>query len=182
LIKREARILGLSAHPRKLKRIPIVGIIFRGNLWLDGMLACRIEPNRPEYPSELVRAITQSKQYSQIRAVILSRETLTSSIGISISDFSRLINIPVITILGRRSDKGRLRQDRLRLTKPKAGHFRIRIAGKFVSIDTTGVSGLEAQEILEVACAKGQWIPEALRAAHTIAKNLAQNNLLQGSK
>jgi endonuclease V-like protein UPF0215 family len=173
LIKKETRILGLSAHPGKLKRIQIVGIIFRGNLWLDGMLACRIEPNHPEYLSELVRAITQSKQYSQIRAVILSREMLTSAFRTSISDLSRVINIPVIAILGRRSRKGRLRQNRQRLAKPRVSHLRIRIAGKFVYINTAGITGLEAQEIFEVACAKGQWIPEAVRVANTIAKNLA---------
>jgi endonuclease V-like protein UPF0215 family len=173
LIKKEARILGLSAPTGKLKRIPLIGIVFRGNLWLDGMLTCQIEPNRPEYLSVLVGAIVQSRQYSQIQAVILSQETLTSVIRISVSNISRMINLPVISILGKSNHRGTLRQNRPPLTKSKVGHIWIKIAGKSVCVNAARVSGQETQEIFDVACLKGKWIPEAVRVADIIAKNLA---------
>jgi endonuclease V-like protein UPF0215 family len=171
-IKKEARILGLSAPAGKLKRVPLVGIVFRGSLWLDGMLTCQIEPNRPEHLSVLAQAILQSRQYSQIRAVILSREVLTFAIRISVSDLSHIIDLPVISILEKSNHREIAHRNRPPSMKSEAGHVRIRIAGKYVCIDAARVSAPEAQQIFEVACAKGKSTPEALRVAEVLAKNL----------
>lgn len=171
-IKKEARILGLSAPTGKFKRIPLVGVVFRGNLWLDGMLTCQIEPNRPEHLSILVQAILQSRQYSQIRAVILSREVLTFAIQISVSDLSHIIDLPVISILQKSDHREIVHRNRSPLMKSEAGHVLIKIAGKYVYIDGARVSTPEAQQIFEVACAKGKSTPEALRVAEILARNL----------
>jgi endonuclease V-like protein UPF0215 family len=172
-IKKEARILGLSAPTRKLNRVPLVGVVFRGSLWLDGMLTCRIEPNRPEHLSVLVRAILQSRQYSQIRAVILSREVLRLAIRISVSDLAHMIDLPVISVLEKGNHRKIVHRNRPPLIKSEAGHVRTKVAGKYVYIDAAGVSAPEAQQIFEVACPEGKSTPEALRVAEIIAKNLA---------
>jgi endonuclease V-like protein UPF0215 family len=178
LIKKETRILGLSAVPGRLKRVPMIGIVFRGNLWVDGVLTCQIEPDRPEYLSVLERAIVQSRQYSQIRAVILSREKLTSAIQISVSDLSRRIDLPVIAILAKRPRSAASGQNKPRSTKLKAEQISIEISGRSMSLNAAGVSGPETQKIFDVACLKGERIPEAVRVASLIAKNLAASNIL----
>ena len=164
MIKKEARILGLAATPRTLKRIPVIGVVYRGNLWLDGIFKCQIRRGGREPLSRLVTAIVQSKQYSQIHAVILSRENLAPGIRIDISNFSRRINLPVLSIV----KKTTLSQ---RGARSKVQPLRIRIAGRLVYIRAEGVSSEEAQEIFAIACASGKRIPEAVRVAQIVAKH-----------
>lgn len=178
MIKKETRILGLSAPTGRLKRIPVVGIVFRGSLWLDGILTCELQPDGPAYLSGLVRTIVRSRQYSQIRAAILSREDLVPGIRIDISAFSRKINLPVVSII-RKTDRWKTptHQNELPPTKSKIDYFSIKIAGGLVRVKATGISREETREIFAVACANGQRIPEAVRVAEVVAEHVTRRSL-----
>ena len=171
MIKREARILGLAAPSRRLKQVPVIGIVYRGSLWLDGIFKCQVQAGPRERSSGLVRTVLQSRQYSQIHAVILSRESLAPGIRIEISDFSRKINLPILSI---RKTTPSCRKVvghgiRQRRTKLKTECFRIKVAGRFVHLKAAGLSSEEAREIFAIACARGRWIPEAVRVAQIVA-------------
>jgi endonuclease V-like protein UPF0215 family len=174
LIKKEARILGLAATTKRLKRAPVIGIVYRGNLWLDGIFKCQVQRGRRERLSGLVRAIVQSRQYSQIHAVILSRENLLPGIRIEISDLSRKINLPVLSIIKKATFSHRKvvgLQNQQRRARSKVECFRIKIAGQLVLVRAAGLSSGEAQEIFAIACASGQSIPEAVRVAQIVAEH-----------
>jgi endonuclease V-like protein UPF0215 family len=183
LIKKEARILGLSAPTGRLKQTPVVGVVFRGNLWLDSIFVCQIQPDRPDYLSALVRAIVQSRQYSQIHAVILSREKLVSGIRTDISGLSRKINLPVISI-SRRTARQRTDslQNARQSTKWKVEYFGVKTAGGPVCLKAAGIVPQKAREIFVVACADGQRIPEAVRVADLVAKRTTRRSLLSEAK
>jgi len=158
-----------------LKRIPLIGIVFRGNLWLDGILTCRVEPDRPNYLSGLVRAIVRSRQYSQIHAVILSRENLVPGSRIGISDLSRKINLPVICILRRTVRHGtHSHQNKPFPTKSKVKYFTIKTAGGLVSVKAAGLDREGTRQIFHVACREGAWIPEAVRVADVVARHVTR--------
>jgi endonuclease V-like protein UPF0215 family len=169
LIKREARLLGLAAHKRRRKQIQAIGVVYRGNLWLDSVIASQFSPNQPEYLHGLIEAIIRSKQYSQIQAVILAREDLVAGIRIDISDFSRKISLPVICLIGRTAYR-KIPGHSLKQFS-QAERFDLKIAGKVVRVGVVGLKREEAQEIFEVACANGQSIPEAVRVAEIIASH-----------
>ena len=168
MIKKEARILGLAAASGRLQQISVIGIVFRGNLWLDGIFTCQIRPEEHDCMAKLVSAIVQSKQYSQIHAVILPREVLVSGVQLDISDFSHRINLPVISIATRHLYRKRPTHRNLEL-KSKIDSFSIRQAGGMVPVKVSGISREETREIFAAACVDNQQLPEAVRVAKMVA-------------
>jgi len=172
LIKKEARILGLAAPKGRQKQIPVIGIVYRGNLWLDAIIVCQSIPNGPEHLQDLVKAIVRSKQYPQIHAVILSREDLAPGLQIDISDFSRRINLPVICITERTACRKIASQSTKEVRQVE--HLSFKVSGKVANVKIVGLNREEAQEIFQVACANDQRIPEAVRVAEIIANQSRQ--------
>jgi endonuclease V-like protein UPF0215 family len=163
LIKKEARILGLAAPTKRLKRVPVIGVVYRGNLWLDGMFKCQVQSDQHGRLSGLVKAIIQSRQYTQIHAVILPREELAPGIRIKISDFALKINLPVLSIVEKTAPSQRG-------ATTKVERLRIKIAGRHLHLRAAGLSREQAGEIFAVACTSGQWLPEAVRVAQIVAE------------
>lgn len=163
----------------------MIGIVYRGNLWLDGIFKCQVQRGRRERLSGLIRAIVQSRQYSQIHAVILSRENLAPGIRIEISDFSRKINLPVLSIIKKTTFSHRKmvgHQNRQLRARSKVECFRIKIAGRLVHLRAAGLSSEEAHAIFAIACASGQWIPEAVRVAQIVAEHATKCELFPERK
>jgi len=152
----------------RLQQIAIIGIVFRGNLWLDGIFTCQIQRKEHDCLTSLVSAISQSKQYSQVHAVILSREALVSGVQLDISEFSHRINLPVISIARRTIDRKRS-TDSDRNPKSEIDCFSFKIADGRVPVKVSGMSRDETREIFAIACRDGQRIPEALRVAKVVA-------------
>jgi endonuclease V-like protein UPF0215 family len=158
----------------------VIGIVFRGSLWFDGILTCQIHPDEPDCLSSLVRAIVRSRQYSQIHAAILSREDLMFGIRIDISDLSRRINLPVISIIRDSAhQKNPHHQNEQRSSRSENNFFSIGIAGGLVTVRAAGIGLQEAREIFAVACASGQRIPEAVRVAKIVAKHVTERNVFR---
>jgi endonuclease V-like protein UPF0215 family len=183
LLKKEARILGISTPIKELHRAPLIGVVFRGNLWLDGLTTCWLRP-RGNHLIQLTQAILQTKQYSQIHAVIFSREKLTPYVRIDLADLSRRIRLPVIAIV--KKNKSRKR-NALRV-KPSIRHatetenFDIEVNGRSISVKAVGINREATRELFEVTCADNCGIPEAVRIADLIAKHVSSRILFRRSK
>ncbi len=171
MLKKEVRILGVSAPPKKMEAIPAIGVIFRGNLWLDGMLTCFLKPNRRDYLSDLARAIIRSKQYSQLRAVILSREQLVPGETLDVTDLADRINLPVISII--KEPRFQIRMNHSGRKRSNLTRYKVGIRGKQVTVLAAKISYEQAKQIFAVSCAKGHRIPEAVRVAELIAKHVS---------
>jgi hypothetical protein len=178
MIKRETRILGLSGAKGKAENILVVGIVFRGNLWLDGVLTCQLKPRHADYLLELVKAILRLRQYSQIHAIILWREELASGNPIDISKLSRETNIPVMSIggLNVRTRANRPGGNRTE-TKSNADSFQIQLEEGVVGLKAVGIPYKETCEVFGVACAAGEPIPEALRVAQVVVRHLTRHHV-----
>jgi endonuclease V-like protein UPF0215 family len=160
-LKRETRILGLSCKTTRGSAL-VVGAVFRGFLWLDAVLTLNLDASERNYTPKISRAIEDSKQYTQLRAVIASR-SLTRDRRISIPDLSRRLKLPVIAITGSKA------ADRLRGMK----HFHAVVSGYHVNIYTAGISGTQAEKLYKIGCRKGGRTPEAVRVADLLAQELA---------
>jgi endonuclease V-like protein UPF0215 family len=172
LIKKETRILGLAAASVRQKHIPAIGIVFRGSLWLDGILTCWIRVEEPDWTAELANTIVRSSHYSQIHAVILQKKFPIPGIRFDISDFARNINLPVISIVERaRVQKRTIRRNPQFKSRPDS--FEIKMAGGILAVNVSGIGCEETCEILAVACVEGQWIPEAVRIAKIAVTHVA---------
>lgn len=168
-MKKESRILGISASETIGKQIAVIGVVFRGNQWLDGIMVCHLRPLNPDNVSTLARAIIKCKQYSQIHAVILASERFSPRTHIDVTALSNVINRPIIMIVGSRSRQIGKNQKRSRSTLPN--YYRVKLSGKSLSVLATKLSFTETSEILSLACVKGSIMPEAVRVAQLIARH-----------
>jgi endonuclease V-like protein UPF0215 family len=168
MLKREIRILGLSASINKLDRV-FIGVVFRGNLWLDGALACRLKSSQRDPVSKLGNAIMKSKQYSQIKAVILARDDLLQGKDANIRSLARKIKLPVIAMVRRRAPRSeaRFRKGKNRRTL----HYTLKVSGKTVAVEVFGMNRETVTELFRVACAPNRSIPEAVRVAELVARH-----------
>jgi endonuclease V-like protein UPF0215 family len=170
LLKKEIRILGLSSVAERDGRILILGVVFRGSLWLDGAFKCILEKSPDDYVSALASAIKQSNQYSQLHAVILceSRGTLRRRLDIrSLADKTKL---PVIAIVENRLARNKWK-------KPPTPERTLKLCtidvqGKTVHLLTRGLTSEVAREIFMVSCAPGSHVPEAVRVAKLLTEHV----------
>ena len=75
-IKSEIRVVGTddgnSVSVGKDK-ISLVGVVFRGGRWLDGVLRTKIKADGFDVTRKIVRMIKNSGHYGQIRVLMLSK-------------------------------------------------------------------------------------------------------------
>jgi len=166
LFKKETRILGVSARQTRARRIPVVGVVFRGSLWLDGVMTCLLDRRSKDQSSILAEVIGRSKQYSQVRAVVLSREPLFADAGIDIAELARMTKRPVMSIIRRTS--GFSRQTR------RKEFLEVRVAGRLVLLKIAGTDAEVIEKLFAVGCAEGRSIPEAVRVADLITAQVGR--------
>ena len=164
MLKKEIRSLGLAATELRRER-RLVGIIFRGNLWLDAILTCSFDTHT-EYISDIARTILKARQYSQIR-VVISRENLLPK---GIQDLRKLnlkTHIPTISIIKSESQ----RHSTTTKSRP-ARYLRIQRGRHKVIVQTLELDKEVAREIFLVGCRGNSLIPEPLRFAELVTAAL----------
>ncbi|MGA2783545.1 MAG: hypothetical protein ABSF09_02460 [Candidatus Bathyarchaeia archaeon] len=127
----------------------IVGVIFRGSLWLDGLFTYTAGTNDKRYVTGLASTMKQSKQYSQIHAAVFSRE---NDLPNGVQDFDHLadeIDLPILV----------LRHSKFRNQK-------------LTSIWSPNKDPVTVNELFAIGCAEKMTIPEAVRVAELIANRL----------
>ena len=172
MIKREARILGLSAAHRG-RTILVVGVVFRGSLWLDGVISCTIEMNATNQNSTLSKAIKQSKQYSQLHAIILKEQSIPGW-KVNLTDLARRVKLPVITTANRRI----LRAPRVGKGARSMQRYNIIINGRKLPVLTVGVSRADAEQLYSVGCTPSNRVPEAVRVANLLVQQASRCRFL----
>jgi endonuclease V-like protein UPF0215 family len=165
LLKKETRILGLSGTTIDHRTI-LVGVVFRGALWLDGVVTSSLDRTEQEYELQISRAIQSSKQYSQLHAVIVSRR-LSRNRKISFRDLSVRLRLPVIA-LGQ--SNYRSRTGRLRPLKS----FGIVVSGKHLRVSAVGIDRAGAERLCKIGCTLGSTVPESVRVADLVAEQLGR--------
>ncbi len=163
-IKREIRLLGLASKPIGDSHV-VVGVVYRGSLWLDGVLALNLRRGEPP-TLRIARMIRESNHHPQIRVILLHRELLR---GLRVDPYGLYLEVerPVIALSSDDSWPGR------REGVYSIG-FEMEIGGKRLRILSIGLRSREAASVLKVATREGEELPEALRIARLIASALDQ--------
>jgi endonuclease V-like protein UPF0215 family len=170
LLKKEIRILGLSSAAERDGRVLILGVVFRGSLWLDGAFTCTLERSQHDYVSALASAIKQSNQYSQLHAIILCEGRGAIRSGLDIRALADKTKLPVIAIVESRLAKYKW--------KTRSRHERalklctVNMQGKTVHLLTRGLTSEVAREIFMVSCPPGSYVPEAVRVAKLLTEHV----------
>lgn len=141
----------------------VVGVVFRGNRWLDGVICNLVELSERDLISSISRTIRRSRQYSQLHAIILAEQELFSDR--ELGQLAGRIRIPVIAILRRSSGT----QSSTKVW-PTIRYLELRVNDKHVPVLGVAIAKEEAERILAIACNPPASVPEAVRVAELIAK------------
>ena len=179
-MKHEIRILGIDDSPfEKFKKgkVLVVGTVFRGGDWLDGMLSTKVTIDGDDSTDKLILMINKSKFKTQLRAIVINGIALGGFNVIDLEKLSKKTRIPVIAVVRRMPDFRKIEKtlDKLGM---KSKYKLIQNAGtplKFrkVYFQFKGTTEQDAREILRISCTHS-FIPEQIRAAHLIASGIVE--------
>jgi hypothetical protein len=185
-IKPEIRILGVDDGPFILHRgyAPVVGVVFRGGYWLDGVLSTKIRVDGFDATDKIAAMIRDSPHYRQVRVIMLDGVTFGGFNVVDIKELHALTNLPVIVVT---RDKPSFREihaavknlpnsaERWKAVQNAGKIFEVhtRSRGEKVYMELCGMRESDARKILQITSTRSS-IPEALRVAHLIASGTGQ--------
>jgi endonuclease V-like protein UPF0215 family len=186
VIKPEIRVLGVDDGPfipHTKGQVPVIGVVFRGGYWLDGVLHTTIAVDGFDATEKIVSMITSSPHYKQLRVIMLNGVTFAGFNIVNIKTLNAATKLPVITVTREKPNFEKIHKALKNLPKSQERWNTIRNAGepfevptrsgkKKVYMQVAGISQYDAQKILRLTSTRSN-IPEALRVAHLVASGIA---------
>lgn len=181
-MKREIRILGFDDGAFEFKSagktVPVIGVIYRGGNFIDGMLQTHITIDGMDATDKLIERIESTRHRQQLKVIMLDGITLG---GFNIVDIRKLhkgTGLPIIVVNRKIPDLKAVRKALKRFGDFKERWQAIKNAGeiktysfkkgKNLYYQSVGLDDEEVEEILSLSSTRG-FIPEPLRVAHLIA-------------
>jgi len=164
-VKREIRVLGIDGvelRHRTGKSKHIIGAVFRGRRWLDGVMHIEFRDKQLDLTKEIGLMIKESPHYGQLRAVMIRK---TGGAPLESVDHERLhaqTSLPVIAV-----------EDRIPYRGEKACGKPSAFAPKPTLAQIEGISMADAEAIFKTTSTQ-EGAPEPLRIAHSTALAVKQ--------
>lgn len=181
-VKPEIRILGIDDSSLLKEKVMIVGTVFRGGDWIDGVLRSEITRDGLDATGVIVTMIKKSKHYAQLRVIMLDGITYGGFNVVDIQELYRETGLPVIVIMRSCPDFEKIRSALGHFSDGEARWDIIKKAGKIeklftgrngtpVYIQKAGIGSKSAEKIIRLTSIRSS-IPEPLRVAHLIATGI----------
>jgi len=155
-VKKEIRILGIAARSRPGSEIHAVGVVYRGRLYLDGVM--RTSATGPDITEEVAAMIGESPHRPQIRVILLDTAQLRDGVKIDPISLSDSLSKPVVAI---NTEAHAAPGDE------HIQHFTYKLGDTESSVLSVGLRIQTAAQVLKIASPAGG-TPEALRVAQII--------------
>ncbi len=177
-LRKEIRIIGIddaSFDKFKDKQTLLLGVIFRGGNFLDGVVSTTIMVDGDDATEKMAQMIDKSKFKSQLRCIMLDGVTVGGFNVVDIRELSEKTNLPVIVVVRDYPDFRKIFDalEKLRFSGKKE---LIEKAGKVmrmgkVHVQLCNISEEKAREILQITCTRAD-VPEPIRVAHLIGQGI----------
>lgn len=185
-IKTEIRVLGVDDcpfKPRSHGSVDIVGVVYRGGCWLDGIMTTEIQIDGLDATEKIAKMIVDSPHYDQLRVIILNGITFAGFNVVNIRKLFKKTRLPVIALTKEKPDLEEIKIALQKLPQWRSRWKAVIDAGEIftlktwknaapLSMQTIGISRQDAEKIVKMTCTRSS-IPEAVRVAHIIASGLA---------
>jgi endonuclease V-like protein UPF0215 family len=185
VIKPEIRVLGVDDGPftpHVKGQVPVIGVVFRGGYWLDGVMHTKIALDGFDATHKTSSMITSSPHYKQLRVIILNGITFAGFNIVDIKTLNASTKLPVITVTRRKPNLTAIHKALKNLPKSQERWNTVLSTGEIFEVPTrsgkkkiymqvVGISKDDAQKILRLTSTRSN-IPEALRVAHLIASGV----------
>jgi uncharacterized protein len=174
--------LGIDDSALLNEKVMIVGVVFRGGNWMDGVLRSDITKDGIDATDVICNMISKSRHYCQIRVVMLDGITYGGFNVVDIERLYRETGIPVIVVMRSRPDFHKIRSALEYFSDGEERWIIIERAGKIeeiagekergpVYIQKKGIGLVSAEKIIRLTSIRSN-IPEPLRIAHLIATGI----------
>ena len=187
-IKPEIRVLGVDDGvfvPHAKGMVDVVGVVFRGGYWLDGVMRTEVEVDGMDATEKIASMITDSPHYDQLRVVMLYGITFAGFNVVDVKGLFERVGLPIIAVTRDPPDFEEIKKALENLSEAEKRWELIGNAGKVIRVYTrnteepvymqiSGISEKDAEKILKETSTRSN-VPEALRVAHIIASGLAQS-------
>ena len=183
VIKSEIRVLGVDDGkfvPHTKGAVIVVGVVFRGGCWLDGVMHTRVELDGFDATEQIASMINGSPHCKQLRLVMLNGITLAGFNVVDIKKLSLATKLPVIALTRDKPDLEAIRnavnnlprsEERWRMILEAGEIHEVCCHGKQIYMEIAGISLVDAREIVELTSTTSSF-PEPLRVAHLIASGI----------
>jgi len=186
-IKSEIRVLGIDDGqfvPRTKGTVDIVGVVYRGGYWFEGVMRTKITIDGFDATEKIAKMIKSSPYYRELRVVVLDGVTFAGFNVVDISMLSRIVDLPVMSVVREKPDLEEIRGALKNLPGFEVRWQAMRNAGVLfeveprngenpIYIQTAGILREDAEKIIRKTSTRSN-VPEALRVAHIIASGLAR--------
>jgi len=186
MIKSEIRILGFddsAFKPRSKDMVPVIGVIFRGGKFLDGLLKTEVAVDGMDSTEKIINLLHSTRHKQQLKVVMFDGITLA---GFNMVDGKKIFEetgLPVIIINRKMPNLTKVKRALKRFEDFDSRWKVIENAGKIkecyvkdlkkVYYQNIGINDDMAKEIIRLSCTRS-YIPEPLRIAHIIATGVVR--------
>jgi endonuclease V-like protein UPF0215 family len=177
-IKREIRILGIDDAPfppHTKNKVILIGTIFRGGTWLDGVLRTYISGDGTDSTSNIIKMVNGSRHKDQIGVIMLDGITFGGFNVVNIKEIFDETGIPVIVVMRKFPNFEKIKKALMRFEDCEKRWNFIQEAGTVYKIENVepiyiqihGIDIEDAQKIVGISTTRSA-IPEPVRVAHLI--------------
>ena len=181
-IKPEIRILGIDDGPfeRRMKgTVPLIGTVFRGGRWLDGVLSTTIEQDGTDVTERVVEMVNRSRHRGQLRILMADGVTFAGFNVLDIKKVFEQTGLPIIIVSRELPNMADVRKAIKHLPNWRERWKIIKSSGKIYPVKTkrraapvyiqfVGMRHADAEQVVKLSSTRSL-IPEPLRVAHLIA-------------
>jgi endonuclease V-like protein UPF0215 family len=187
-IKPEIRVLGVDDGvfvPRTKGTVDVVGVVYRGGYWLEGVMRTEITIDGLDATEKIASMIENSPYYKELGVTVLDGVTFAGFNVVDISELSRRMDLPVISVARKKPDLEEIRSALKNLPDFEVRWRAMKNSGKIFAVETrrgenpvymhiAGILREDAEKIMKKTSTRSL-VPEALRVAHIIASGLTRS-------
>jgi len=184
-IKQEIRLIGIDDAPfipRKEGKTRLFGVIFRGRLWIEGVIQTIITVDGFDATQKISEMIINSPHYGQLRVIMLAGITFGGFNVVDIKKIFETTGLPIIVVCEKQPD---LESIKIAIQNTSNWEERwqfIEHSGQFyeylpkpsiknpIFFQITGLDLKDAKQILKISIGVST-LPEPLRVAHMIGRS-----------
>jgi uncharacterized protein len=181
-LKKELRVVGFDDAPfdkfdSSERDVLVVGSVFRGGDFLDGLVSCFVEKDGEDSTTKLINTINNCKFKPQLQAIFLDGIAFGGFNVVNILSLNKLTGIPVVVVVRDRPDLLKIYSVLEKLGMHKKAElikkFPELVKANNIFIQCAGISVDDAKKLLRICCTHSN-LPEALRASHLIASGISE--------
>lgn len=178
-IKPQIRILGIDDGSLRGEEVLLVGVVFRGGFWIDGLLSCWIKRDGMDATDKIISMVNNTK-HEDLRVIMTDGVTFAGFNTIDIQKISEKTALGVIPVMRRMPDFTKIEKaldhfsdkyERWRRIKRAGPVHRVAVHRGNLYFQYAGLKEEEALKIIELTCMHSQ-LPEPVRVAHIIATGI----------